>query len=439
MVFVPSLGAQTKSFSPDEDSLFGGETIVDSKSDDSEVSSDKKGLSFGGNFYNRSLYVVRRDAILQNVSWFSNVFFPYFQGDLFLDLRLDKGFKAYTSFSLTLYPVPISPGVFSIFNNDSRASRQTEQATNSPGNSTAISTSQNHSIVFNEYFLDFNIAYLAYFRIGKQILKWGRGFFWTPADIINIDKKTFTDLNRIRSGVNGMRFFLPIATVFNAYLFADMATDGTHSIALKAEVLLGTVEMALSYWAKAHRADVFAAEISTGILGMNVYAESAFSQWNFDERAFLNDNDQWILERRKKPSLKAVVGANKSFNDGKVTLGGEFFYNAEGYSDKDILKKSGFAELFPTGVSPALEHSQYYTAMFLAFSELFKKTTTFNLNFALNMTDLSLLLSPVLAFSPIQDFVLSITPSFYLGGNDNLEFTTSNIGSTIVVDFSFAL
>jgi hypothetical protein len=46
-----------------------------------------------------------------------------------------------------------------------------------------------------EVFLDTNIGLRVYFRLGKQVVKWGKGYLWNPTDYINLDRKNFLDLD----------------------------------------------------------------------------------------------------------------------------------------------------------------------------------------------------------------------------------------------------
>ena len=40
----------------------------------------------------------------------------------------------------------------------------------------------------------YNIAKKVYFRFGKQALKWGRCYLWTPTDLLSEDRKSFADM-----------------------------------------------------------------------------------------------------------------------------------------------------------------------------------------------------------------------------------------------------
>ena len=425
----------------DEEAIFGKDSLVDSSSlaNNQKISDKNKGVSFGGDIYNRSHYNIRRDSVTGDVPWRENLFFNYFQNDLFFDLRLDKGVKVYTSFSLFVYPSILGLGAI---NSGLRGFSDLEEEETEGASSSITDLSANnrsdYQLNFNELFIDFNLFYLVYFRIGKQVLQWSRGFFWTPADVINVDLKTFTDLDRRRLGVYGLRFSVPIGTLFNFYSFVsvpeDLGVDDDYSLALKGEMLLGKLEFGLSYWGKKGKDPIYAFDFSTGLLGFNIYGEGAYSLSHFNERAFLDKDDKWFLKRYERESFKMVLGFNKSFREGLNVYGGEIFYNGEGYSNKTILEDTDLKLLFLTqgGYYP-LQHSQWYVSIFLTFLDLFTKTTTLNLNMALNIVDTSLILSPVVSFSPIQDFVFSLTPTLYLGSKDK-EFTYANLGSSLVLD-----
>jgi hypothetical protein len=84
-------------------------------------------------------------------------------------------------------------------------------------------TPENGESEFNiqELFVDVSISKWVYFRIGKQVLQWGRCFFWNPVDLINIEKKTIQKDFGSREGSYGVKTHIPFGTRWNIYGFLD--------------------------------------------------------------------------------------------------------------------------------------------------------------------------------------------------------------------------
>ncbi|HTY08811.1 MAG TPA: hypothetical protein VMF29_06575, partial [Candidatus Edwardsbacteria bacterium] len=85
-------------------------------------------------------------------------------GDLNLDARLAGGFKAFASVEATYRPIATE---------------------------TAAGNDSNIAFSLPELFVDANYRNRVYVRSGKQVLQWGRCYFWNPTDLINIEQKQF--------------------------------------------------------------------------------------------------------------------------------------------------------------------------------------------------------------------------------------------------------
>ena len=103
-------------------------------------------------------------------------------------------------------------------------------------------------LYLRELFMDFNFNRSIYFRIGKQVLQWGRCYFWNPTDLINVERNSFVEKIGSREGVYGARLHVPFGTIANIYSFINIqSVNRIDSISgsVKFEYLLGRSEMAL--------------------------------------------------------------------------------------------------------------------------------------------------------------------------------------------------
>ena len=125
-------------------------------------------------------------------------------GDLMLDVRLPFGMKTYTD--CELYLAPEDGGL----------------AFSDPDNYFSSGSGSGFAIAVPEIFLDANINRRVYLRAGKQVLQWGRGYFWNPTDLINVEKKAFVERIGSREGTYGVKAHVPFGTKANVYTFVDM-------------------------------------------------------------------------------------------------------------------------------------------------------------------------------------------------------------------------
>ena len=105
---------------------------------------------------------------------------------------------------------------------------------------------------------------------GKQVLKWGTGYFWNPTDLINIEHRSFTNTNALLQGVFGLRSDVVFSPNWHLYTFLNLngvqadATDA--AFAARSEFLVGSTEFAVSSWLKWGKVPVFGADLSTPLV-----------------------------------------------------------------------------------------------------------------------------------------------------------------------------
>ncbi len=70
-----------------------------------------------------------------------------------------------------------------------------------------------------ELFSDFQLGDTAYMRFGKATVKWGVGYFFSPADIINLESINILDPTAQREGPLQFRVFIPYGPSQNTLSF----------------------------------------------------------------------------------------------------------------------------------------------------------------------------------------------------------------------------
>ena len=334
-------------------------------------------------------------------------------GDFLLDIRLLRSFKAFLDLGLT-YVTPAPEGAAALFG--------------AGGGATLLAV--------KEAFVDFNFANTVYLRAGKQVLKWGTGWFWNPTDLINIERRSFTDPEALRSGVFGLRTDAVFSPAFRLYTFLDLneaADPSEAAFAARAEALLGSAELGLSGWYKGGKLPVFGVDLSAPLFwSLNLTAEAAVS-WGDNLDRFDPAVPGFVPVRdRLVPRLD--VGLSRSFDlldvEDRVNVTAEFFYNDGGY-EEDL-----FESLDPAGLDTFMSdyyqagfYGRYYGALAVTVSRFLANTLTLSLSGIGNFSDLSGIALAGLEYVPVNNFTLSFQLGAYLG-EDRREYTVSYTAPT---------
>ena len=179
----------------DENALFADSvsvTTAPARADSQQLRNpgQQKSTGLSGTFTSAALGSLDRD-FFSAAAYRHTALATWITGDVNLDVRLSGGFKAFASMEATYRPV------------------------------SSEATGQDSNLAFSlpELFLDANYRNKIYFRTGKQVLQWGRCYFWNPTDLINIEQKQFIQKIGLRQGTYGVKLHAPFGTRYNAYGF----------------------------------------------------------------------------------------------------------------------------------------------------------------------------------------------------------------------------
>jgi len=201
-----------------------------------------------------------------------------------------------------------------------------------------------------ELFADFNWNDTLYFRIGKSFVKWGVGYFFSPADVINTDMIDFEDPTEDRSGPMYFRMHYPFKE-HNLYLY--LLTEGVAEIedvgfALNMEFLAGKTEITTGAYYQIKHAPKFTFTVSAPIDDVKLFAEGVLSFGS--DRVFVRPSknqpepdvdedgnavmpyhtlDTYTLGY--KPVFSGTAGLLYMNMDYGITLVGQYYFNGEGY------------------------------------------------------------------------------------------------------------
>ncbi|MGE5583262.1 MAG: hypothetical protein ACM3X9_12110 [Bacillota bacterium] len=401
-----------------EDELFsGGDTVVSQEkvvNDNTGEELKENHIGFSGQFAAETFYI----NFNPDYDWTGlggqdqDLLANQIAADFFLDVRLKQGVKGFLSFNSTYYPA-LTGAQKSLMG-------------------LPADTKSYTAYTVNEFFIDTNLNNRVYFRTGKQLLKWGAGYFWNPTDLINIDKKDFSDLEKIREGTYGEKVQLPFGTRKNVYFFVGMneaSTLDNVSLAGKYEFLVGNTEMSVSAVARKGFKPVYGYDFSGRLGDVDVRGEVALMPggnqrtMNYDTLTLEDETGDW--------NPRVSLGFTKFFDLGnykdRINLTGEFFYNAAGYNQNILSKLAGNPGAKPNFLSvyQPFMNSRYYLAVFSSVAKFLIPELTLNINALSNLVDHSARLTTGVTYKPA---ITNLTIDFHVDTNLGDENTEATFG-----------
>jgi hypothetical protein len=374
------------------------------------VEKDHVGLS--GQLQAQSTYSVGRSFVQGSGDLSDNSLSNIVGGDFLVDIRLQKGFKAFLDLNLAFIPggTPVT--------------HSATMLVPVPG-PLVFMENQDTALLIMEVFIDFNIANTAYFRAGKQVLKWGTGYFWNPTDLINIEHRSFTNTSALLQGVFGLRSDVVFSPNWHLYTFLNLngieadATDA--AFAARSEFLVGSVEFAVSSWLRYGKPVVFGADLTMPLFwSLNLTSEASFS-WGDVQPKYSLSTGPYNLDNQLV--AKVDVGLSRSFDafdiSNRVNVSIEAFYNSAGYS-QDMLQVPGFVPTYFQSGS----YGQFYGAAFVTINSFGLNNMSLTVSGLANFSDLSGTALVGLSYAPVNNFTLSLQVGSNLGAA-NREYTLS--------------
>jgi hypothetical protein len=151
-----------------------------------------------------------------------------------------------------------------------------------------------------ELFSDFNWDDRVFFRFGKQTITWGVGYFFSPADVLNIQAIDPENPTAQREGPVSIRAHYPIpGSQNNLWAYAvfddpDMKPEDT-ALAAKAEFVLGPWELGVGGWYRYDRPLRGMLTASGSIGQVSLFGEASLS---------LGSERKWVEEIHRISTAK---------------------------------------------------------------------------------------------------------------------------------------
>jgi hypothetical protein len=447
LLLCASVAAQLDEF--DENALFSDTAMIevhDTNSVPVEKASivEKLRTSIGGEIIGASEIVSTRE--FTDEPGLNNTFMlNRLVGSVTLDSRLQNDTKVFGNLEVNYFPG------FDTSNVMYRVSR----------------VDNSYLLYLRELFMDFNFNRSIYFRIGKQVLQWGRCFFWNPTDLINVERNSFVEKVGSREGVYGARLHMPFGTTANLYSFINIqSVNRIDSISgsVKFEYLLGRSEMALSVWGKRGKPVVLGYDISSRIWDLDVRGEISITAGGDFQLSLRQQDSSLFVEPLRggvTPRLSLSVGRSFGFMGfpNALMINLEGYYNGGGYkgnifrdTSRYVVNAGRFKSLpyderpRATKTEVLIEgnlyepnyHSRYYAALFVNISRLFLSGLTCNLAGIVNIEQASSMVTGTFAYTMLNNVTISTTLTGYIGEKDT-EYTMFDqlLGLRILASVSF--
>ena len=310
------------------------------------------------------------------------------------------------------------------------------------------------SIEVIELFSDFTFDKRVFFRFGKHTIKWGVGYFWSPADVLNLTAIDTEDPTADREGPVSLKIHYPFG-LNNLYLYLITNTQAKPleaALAPKLEFVLGTTEIAVAAYYQQALSPRGIVTLSSSIREVDIFGEGVVTLGS--DRVFVRESrttvdgfedppedleivlDTYTVDSIPLFSVTAGARYIKELDQGKLSrapgslaLIGQYYYNGEGYPDSRLLKPAVFLSQNPQynglalpaeaqteeyenppqlSISDIASWGRHYAAVTLAWSNIFGSeiaVSVFNLT---NLNDLSGIVSPSVSFNLIDLFGITI-------------------------------
>ena len=396
VLFIPFFVFAQENSSDLENELFGGdeETLISAEEASSE---NKSGLKFKADLEKATLSLEskkmriggslsssmgidyawvdpysKKDDYLKSFKDGKGTFNTTLNGSLFFDARPNENLKLYGKF---LFGFPFEKslsGALTVPKNSFGPLQPNDI-------SLPIGVNGAANIKIQELYTDFSAKNIAFFRFGKHAVKWGTGYFYSPADVINISRIDPQDPTADREGGISLRTHIIIPkTQHNIwlYLLPPGQGDGKDGYdpkytagAAKGEFVVGNWELGFGGWYKYEKAPRLITTVSGSIAGkVAVFGEGVFA-WGSDYTYYKADMSSYI--EKNKPFFQATLGGSYSNADTNTSIALQYFYNGFGYKKAETDRM--FIEM------KYLQMGQHYIALNISQNKLGTDKLSLNL------------------------------------------------------------
>ncbi len=317
-----------------------------------------------------------------------------------------------------------------------------------------------------ELFADYVWKDALFFRFGKHTIKWGTGYFFSPADVLNLTAVDAEDPTAEREGPVSLRILYPFGITGNAYFYA-ITNSGAEpldvAIAPKVEFAIGNGELGLGGYYQRTLAPRLVGLYSGTAGEFDLFGEAVMLHGS--DRVFVRPSrDQSAAEEDPEDDVEIVldtyqvddaffVDATAGFRylkewEGGTSLAviGQYFWNGEGYDttvpgllpaatrlflnpgenglviDDADAQPEGYEDPPDLTVSDLANWGRHYAGLTVALSSILDSNVGVTAFGLVNMSDWSGIITPAVSYRFLERFSISASARFTFGRQDD-EFT----------------
>ncbi len=315
---------------------------------------------------------------------------------LFFDARPDTGMRVYGKFNLA-YPYDTDGSFLSI----------------------------------KELFSDFSYDDKLFFRVGKQTINWGVGYFFSPADLLNLSEINPSSPEDQLDGPLSVKVNVPMG-VDNLYGYVVIPDDQTDldvtdlAYAVKYEKVIGGSEFGFGAYYRKDQPPSAMLTMSSGLGEVALFGEAVVSYGS--DKSFTVVGVGPVENPDDRLYVQGTVGARFAWMDDDSDLGvsfaGQYYYNGEGYGGDGVLA--------PLTMGAGRHYGAANVSVTLT------DTLSTGLFWYGNLSDMSGLVSPTLSWRPSDNIRMTLAVNHNFGDTGD-EFTPVDISRSLSASLGFSL
>jgi len=278
-----------------------------------------------------------------------------------------------------------------------------------------------------ELFSDFQYKERLFFRAGKQMVQWGVGYFFSPADVLNLVSIDPEDPEAEREGPIAVKTHFPFSA-HNAYLYlvaGDILKPYEIAVAPKLELVLGNYELGIGAFYQIDLTPKGMLTLTGPLRDLDLFGEAVI-QWGSD-RTFVRTTafpayETYTIE--EKLLFSGTAGFSYLNSDWNLSLFAQYFFNGQGYDGP--LPSAAFPAFDDGAISAAdlLYPGKHYLAASISWFELLDSSFSLSVLYLANFSDGSGLITPGVSWEMIEyvSFSTGLRISYGQAGDEYAQY-----------------
>ena len=311
------------------------------------------------------------------------------------------------------------------------------------------------SVSLREMFADITVFDTVFLRAGKQAINWGVGLFFSPANLINIERIDPENTNEELAGPVSLKGQLPIGTTSNLtsyVLMEDLEDERNFAAAARYEFLFRRSEITTGLIYQVNGPWAAMATITGAIKDVTVFAEIV-TQGNI-ARMFIVEDDAggYLTSTSDGLFASGTAGGRFSYNTEddrfNINAAAQYLFNGLGYDNPRLFSEDPSALSFLLGqvalgnMSPSdlLDRGHHNAALSLSSRDIGGTDVTPSFFWLSNLSDGSGLITAGLAYSGIEFITVNLDyRNFYgpTGAEYSVIGPSNSLGLSIKISQSF--